>query len=776
MLSNIPAEITQYNQWVVWRYEDRGGPKPTKVPYDPKTGSLASVDDPSTWASFPQACAAAQAGGFDGIGFVFSDYDPFTFIDLDDTLGDKAAYERQQLIYKSFNSYSEVSPSGNGCHIIIRGRVEGAGRRRSFVEVYSRARYATFTGHVINASPVQERQDLLDILYAEMGKSEGRITHDGNSPETMADAAIIERASQAVNGDKFYALYIGNWNQYYQSQSEGDFALIDMLAFYTQNAEQIKRIFWTSQLGQRKKALRRDYVERMIQRSFDRMLPPLDLEGFGNATRQWLEDQKREAPAPGANPVQGLLGAAVANGDNRTVAQAPVAVNPYTLPPGLMGEIAQFIYDQAARPVETYALAGAIAFMAGLCGRAFNTPTQTGLNSYIVVLGETGTGKESIKAGIDKVVSSLVSTFPSILTIKGPGDIPSGQGLMRFLGRTDRKPSCISIFGEMADTFERWCDPNSSSAEKLIKKVLLDVYQKSGYGSWSDEVPYSQNDKTVPAVKSPAYSFLGESVPGKFYNLLTEDLIADGFLTRVSVMEYKGARPAYNDRVGTVEVPKLLVDKLTSLVTSVFTLNQSDSVHIVRHTPQAQQILDSFNRYADSRLDSTDNPFLVQLWNRAHLKALKLASLVAVGINWYDPLVDDNCANWAINIVVHETEQFIAKFQSGDVGEVVSDSRQLSDMKKTIKRFLDPKNRPAYIERGELWDKGIIPHSDLHKALSQYASFRKARQGSTKAIKDSINEIINHGIIRRIGPADRLRDNSLPHSGELYAIVDVRAL
>lgn len=72
-------------------------------------------------------------------------------------------------------------------------------------------------------------------------------------------------------------------------------------------------------------------------------------------------------------------------------------------PPGLIGEIAQYIYDQSPRPHLSISLAGAIAFMAGICGRSYNTYTGAGLNQYILLLASTGMGKEAAAGGIANV-------------------------------------------------------------------------------------------------------------------------------------------------------------------------------------------------------------------------------------------------------------------------------------------------------------------------------------------------------------------------------------
>jgi primase-polymerase (primpol)-like protein len=146
---NIPEELRERPQWVTWRYEERDG-KPTKVPYTPHTSFRASAVDSTTWRPFFEAHSAYARGRCDGIGFVFSDDDPYCGIDLDKCLdpetGDIAPWAFEILDRVGDDAYTEVSPSGTGIHIIIRASVRGGGMRRDKVEMYSRARYFAITG------------------------------------------------------------------------------------------------------------------------------------------------------------------------------------------------------------------------------------------------------------------------------------------------------------------------------------------------------------------------------------------------------------------------------------------------------------------------------------------------------------------------------------------------------------------------------------------------------------------------------------------------------
>ena len=58
LAEQIPAELTDYPQWVGWRYASRQG-KWTKVPINPMTSREAKSNDPTTWTLFEMALAHA---------------------------------------------------------------------------------------------------------------------------------------------------------------------------------------------------------------------------------------------------------------------------------------------------------------------------------------------------------------------------------------------------------------------------------------------------------------------------------------------------------------------------------------------------------------------------------------------------------------------------------------------------------------------------------------------------------------------------------------------
>ena len=133
---NIPPEMKAINNWVCWRYEERNG-KETKIPYNPKSGSMAKSNSPKTWVNYDDAVTAFSGGSYDGIGFEFGN-SPFVGIDIDHCIEGGVVNKEAQKIIDDFASYTELSPSCKGIHIIVKADIaDGRGRRKGNIEILS---------------------------------------------------------------------------------------------------------------------------------------------------------------------------------------------------------------------------------------------------------------------------------------------------------------------------------------------------------------------------------------------------------------------------------------------------------------------------------------------------------------------------------------------------------------------------------------------------------------------------------------------------------------
>ena len=145
----IPGELKKRPQWVCWRYALDSKGRWTKHPYNPRTGRKASSTDLMTWSRFETVFEAYEsgAGGYDGVGFVFCSGDPYTGVDLDGCRnpesGEVEAWAAE--IVALLDSYTEVSVSGKGLHVIVKGKAP-APLKLPYIEMYSIERFFTMTG------------------------------------------------------------------------------------------------------------------------------------------------------------------------------------------------------------------------------------------------------------------------------------------------------------------------------------------------------------------------------------------------------------------------------------------------------------------------------------------------------------------------------------------------------------------------------------------------------------------------------------------------------
>jgi putative DNA primase/helicase len=268
-----PGELRTADQFVCWREEVRDG-EPTKVPYS-VSGGKASTSNPKTWAPLDAALSHAAEHGMSGVGFVFTEDDPFAGIDID-KCRDAGTGEIEPWAWKivaAFDSYTEVSPSGTGLHIFVKATLPGPNNRKGPLEMYESGRYFTLTGKHLSGTPteIHERQDVLKRLYRHVFQIEkASSATNGHKPRPasldVGDEDLLALAKQAKNGDKFSRLWRGDTSDYAGDDSRADLALCSLLAFWTDgDTERMDHLFRQSGL-MREKWKRHDYRERTFNR------------------------------------------------------------------------------------------------------------------------------------------------------------------------------------------------------------------------------------------------------------------------------------------------------------------------------------------------------------------------------------------------------------------------------------------------------------------------------------------------------------------------------
>lgn len=746
MFENIPSELRALNQWVAAGSD--------KIPINPRTGQRADPANPATGGTFAEAIHA----GMKHVGFILGANDPFTIVDLDDPFercvkgvktpikeGDPdfqdalQRAERHTKIYESFNTYAELSQSGRGVHLVMTGNIP-CGVRRDKVEIYSTERYMIFTGNVLRNAPVTNCQPLLDGMFSQMGKMVNEAGELIEEDETRDDSEIWAMATRAANAEKFIKLCEGDWEGLgYPSQSEADYALLAYLTFYSRSNEQVRRMFRQTNLANRPKAVKNDvYLNRSLRRIRAKEAPLVDISKLPQITPP-------EPPAiPDAPPVEAPqeidMEAIPKQGEDPKAHGSQ-----YTFPPGLVGKVAEYILSSAIRPVPEVALAAALALCAGVCGRSYNI-SGTGLNQYIMLLAKTGRGKEGAATGIDNLIAAVRQNIPMADNYLGPAAFASGQALVKVL---DSRPCFVSVLGEVGLTLQQICEPNAPGPLVMLKKVLLDIYAKSGHTKVLRSSVYSDSDKNTRLVQAPNVTILGESTPETFFSGLDSTHILEGLIPRFTIIEYKGPRPLKNPQAFHPPSAEL-VKEFGELVTIAVNTAQNHTCCPISISPEAKLIFDRLNDEADRRINATALDAEVELWNRADLKAMKLAGLIAACMNPHAPNVTASVAEWSVALVRHEIGDMMTRFATGDVGS--GEAKQEMEIRRLFEHFqtLTVKQRRSHRCPGALMESQVVPANFLTVYSRRLGCFKNDRRGAARALADCLSDMVRREVLEMV--------------------------
>jgi putative DNA primase/helicase len=219
----IPQELKDAPRWVVWQWIKRGD-KVTKPPFQ-LDGKAASPTDPETWTEFDKVVERFNKGGVHGIGIVLTSDDDLYAYDLDHCMNPangKLEPWAEELILK-LNSYTEVTPSGDGLRVIVRGDVPVAGKKKTHlsshdgknvgaIECYKDRRYITVTGNHYPNFPLSVNAGSVEVWNEVFKNTEKKVS------KTL------------VKNEKFKKLWEGDLSDYDGDHSAADLALCHALA------------------------------------------------------------------------------------------------------------------------------------------------------------------------------------------------------------------------------------------------------------------------------------------------------------------------------------------------------------------------------------------------------------------------------------------------------------------------------------------------------------------------------------------------------------------
>ena len=761
---NIPAELRDRPQWCwaslrLWDAVDADGtPKREKKPLDPKVpGQVdARTNDPTTWGTFEQAAARAfHEGG--GIGFVVMQSDPYVCVDLDAHGTAEQSAEHQEIIafFARAGAYVETSTRGKGSHVWMRrasplgpNLVKGANHATP-LEIYDRAHFLITTG---NGAPVARLPELdwqVRSLYEQFaapvpfgGPDGAPVGFFEQGAATVEDEALIARCRAWDRKGLFEALHdVGDITAYRGDASAADLAYWSHLVFCARNGSagepvdfaQCDRIYQSARIATHRqgqyprKAHRKAYVWSTFVRAMRDHTAMTS-----QAVAAFVQGGAQPAPETQEGPAR------APTEDER----AEVAPEVQSAPPGLVGEIAQWVLASAFIPLPNLAILVALCAAAGVVGRSFKTPFNDPIMLQSVYIAPTGGGKEHAKKAMNDLFRALKQHCPAAMDFVGPSRFKSGQALRRVINKRKCMVSVADEFGEkMAQVWSAKSDKDAWTEELLAM-----------FGGTDDQGTAAADEKNdVIALDRPAFTLLALTNGEAWFPLLDNKRIFTGVLPRMIAIDDSGviADPVRNR---AESVPEDLLVRLASVCNAVIANNANAGEAIRTHTETTALADDMWAFILACRRKHEPGSVGHALSTRIAQNAIRVATILAVldfngGAFGQRPVVCDHHWQWAKTYVGKAYAWQIERYTTGDMG--TGDSKRAADVAAVITAYrgLTPAQRSTLGISAACFDAGVITRRFFDKKLRSTA-FTKDPDKEQLARTNAIKGAVDAGLLR----------------------------
>jgi len=679
-LPTIPAmaQLKSRRQWVAWKYMAReGGGKPTKPLYSPATGFKCSHSDPRHWGSYQEAVNRALRSRMDGVGYVLTDDDGLTGIDLDNCRDpDNGEIEPwAQAIVDLAETYCEVSPSETGLRLLALDKPDKAYKSDAAgVEIYGTARYLTITGWHVSGTPTEIRSaprtmaallariDAIKPAPPEPSNAPGIVTTPlpeasgaGDAFRNVNSAALNNLALwvPAIFGSAARPMLNGTYRVSSQSLGRN---LQEDLSFAPNGIKD----FGVHDMGDVRMGGRTP-IDIVIE--FGKEASALD-------AAMWLCTRIGRDPADFGFGAHEALGAeAAANLLARTVIRAPDGTladaetgevlpeeksvdgelpDRLTRVPGLVGRITDWITDTALYPQRGLALGAALVLVGTAAGRHLAGPTKNGTHLYVVGLAPSGAGKDHALGQIATILAAS-----DMKTHIGPSQFISMPAVINFLCRA---PLSVCAMDEFGAFLKRINNRKASGFEGAISGLL-----RTAWGSSFKAMPTPEwAGRAAETIFSPAMSIYGASTAREFYDSLEGGDVTNGVLNRFIIIETRKRPDERTPLADSSDVPQDIVQGMRSIYLRnpmlAAQLCQSTSFvpfDRIAISPGAEKIRKDL--ILELRAKGDADPSLEPFLARTAENALRLATIVAIGKQGPLAIIDAETMAWGVDFASWST-------------------------------------------------------------------------------------------------------------------------
>lgn len=353
-------------------------------------------------------------------------------------------------------------------------------------------------------------------------------------------------------------------------------------------------------------------------------------------------------------------------------------------PPGLVGIMAEYIFKSSRIPVRSFAIAGALSAMSYLSENQWYVKgSDTPLNLYQTLIGDTGRGKEDPRKAIKRLADSISS--PDGIC----ESIASGPALLRAL---EKDKNILMLTDEFGLFLQVALSDKGSMHHKELIKELLTLY---GLGrSFFAGKKYADSKMNISRVYNPFVNVLGTTTQLELLEGVTSKSVDNGLLNRFLFIAASEKNPI--NRNPNKDIPKTLVDAL-------FVMKLLSNTEGIIYEEGAEELM---IHLAEQMVGSGE---YANLWSRAEEQMIRVSGLLAIGDG---EIIKGEHVLWAHHYVSWCISSFAAS-----LGSELAETAFEKKIVKARNFIKNAKNYSSDKQFGECCKLGYMPRAKLVKLM-----------------------------------------------------------
>jgi hypothetical protein len=189
----------------------------------------------------------------------------------------------------------------------------------------------------------------------------------------------------------------------------------------------------------------------------------------------------------------------------------------------------------------------------------------------------------------------------------------------------------------------------------------------------------------------------------------------------------------------------------------------------VGRTEEAAYLMQEFSDECTAQIRGSQNESFRQMWNRAALKSMRLAALLAVADHHLYPTISVDHITWAIDVVRRDIAIMKGRLEAGDVG--TTDQSRHRKMSSVLKHYVHNDLPEGRAKDQRFKDQRIVTREYLQVYTRGSMAFNKFRGGAVQALNLTIQAFIDMGYLAEVEKSKAVKDFSF--HGKCYRILSV---